>query len=137
MSISDDFDKFMTGLIIIGCMLFGGALGYGIRCAMDRAEAKTAANIQLGKVMPAINFVVAPDGKPLSVNSYWSFFAADYDGDGIADLWIIKRANTGTHSTEVHILKGPDFQTFIQHCGTPLEETPDNIQVKVQKAEKE
>lgn len=76
---------------------------------------------------PTVSIAVAPEGKPISVNSSWSFFSADYDKDGVLDLWIIKQAQTGTSSTEVHILKGPDFQTFILHTGTPLHETPNFV----------
>lgn len=104
--------------------------------AYDLWRPKPAAEI---KISPAMGFVTLPNiGKTFEVNSSWSFFAADYDGDGIPDLWIIKQANTGTHSTEVHVLKGPAFQEFIQHCGTPLEETPNNIRIIDRtKAEKE
>lgn len=49
---------------------------------------------------------------------------ADWNRDGYPDLIIIKKYNTGTGSTEVHILSGAsNFQQFILHTGTPQEET--------------
>jgi microsomal dipeptidase-like Zn-dependent dipeptidase len=35
----------------------------------------------------------------------FDFALADWDGDGRPDLFVIKKSNTGTHSTEVHVLK--------------------------------
>lgn len=76
---------------------------------------------------PSISIAVAPEGKPIQVNSSWSFCVADYDRDGQMDLWIIKQQATGTNSTELHIIKGPDFQKFILQTGTPAHETPNFV----------
>ena len=34
----------------------------------------------------------------------WQFCLGDYNGDGCLDLYCIFKRNTGSHSTEVHIL---------------------------------
>jgi hypothetical protein len=47
------------------------------------------------------------------------FKLADWDGDGIPDLWAIKKWNTGTGKTEVHIYSGAsDFAQPIFHGAT-------------------
>ncbi len=57
----------------------------------------------------------------------YDFQIADWNRDGYQDLIIIKKYNTGTRSTEVHILSGAsNFQESILHTGTPQEETGDN-----------
>jgi hypothetical protein len=54
----------------------------------------------------------------------FAFAMADWDGDGIPDLVAIKKSNTATHSTEVHVLSGAsNFQNFILQTGTSLHET--------------
>lgn len=54
----------------------------------------------------------------------YDFQVADWDRDGYQDVIIIKKYNTGTNSTEVHVLSGASkFQQFILHTGTPQEET--------------
>jgi hypothetical protein len=46
--------------------------------------------------------------------------------DRVADLVVIKKSGTGTHSTEVHILDGASgFQNWLLQTGTPLGETDD------------
>ena len=51
---------------------------------------------------------------------------ADFDRDGIPDLFFIKRRNTGTHSIELHILTGKsNYQQFVLHTGTPLAQAED------------
>jgi hypothetical protein len=43
------------------------------------------------------------------------------------DLYVIKKSNTSTNSTEVHILSaGNQYQNFVFNTGTKLEETYDN-----------
>ena len=52
----------------------------------------------------------------------FAFLGGDYDGDGNRDLFAIKTKDTGTHSTEVHVLNGQhSFQDFLLQTGTPLE----------------
>src|SRR5262249_62134756 len=49
------------------------------------------------------------------------FVLADFDRDGIPDLYFIKRRNTGSNSIEVHVLSGAsNYQQFTLHTGTPL-----------------
>ena len=56
----------------------------------------------------------------------WDFSVADYDHDGVLDLWAFARAGTGSHTTEVHILDGASgFQRFIAHAPTALQESPE------------
>jgi len=68
-------------------------------------------------------------GTPLAPTNAtdWAFLAADYDRDGVSDLYALSRGahGNGTNSTEVHVLSGAStFQTFILHTGTPLAPTP-------------
>ena len=53
----------------------------------------------------------------------FQFQMADYDGDGIEDLFLFNRSQTGTGSTEVHVLKGPEYTSFLQQTGTALGDT--------------
>ena len=57
-------------------------------------------------------------------DSTFAFAIADWDGDGKPDLIAIKKSNTGSNSTEVHVLSGAsNFQQFLLHTGTGLHET--------------
>jgi flagellar basal body rod protein FlgG len=54
----------------------------------------------------------------------FDFAMTDWDSDGKSDLVAIKKSNTGTNSTEVHILSGAsNFQQFIMQTGTALHPT--------------
>lgn len=56
------------------------------------------------------------------------FALGDYNHDGYLDLFYIKKNNTGTKSTEVHILSGQsNYKNFILQTGTKLHETGDNF----------
>ena len=56
------------------------------------------------------------------------FLVGDYTLDGKPDVYAIKKSRTGSNSTEVHILSGAsNYQTFVQHTGTPLHETDDTF----------
>lgn len=62
----------------------------------------------------------------------YDFQVADWNRDGYQDLIIIKKYNTGTNSTEVHILSGAlNFQDYLLHTGTPQEETGNNYDFDV------
>ena len=57
----------------------------------------------------------------------FQFLLGDFNKNGKLDLYCIKKYNTETNSTEVHILNGnDDFQSLILKTGTKLEETGDN-----------
>jgi beta-glucosidase/6-phospho-beta-glucosidase/beta-galactosidase/lysophospholipase L1-like esterase len=54
------------------------------------------------------------------------FFLADYDRDGVPDLYYIKRRNVGSNSIEVHVLSGAsNYQQFALQTGTPLVQAED------------
>jgi hypothetical protein len=56
----------------------------------------------------------------------FQFLLGDYNNNGTLDLYCIKKSNTGTNSTEVHILDGKnDFQFALLQIGTPLPEVGD------------
>ncbi|EMY60678.1 FG-GAP repeat domain-containing protein [Leptospira terpstrae] len=52
--------------------------------------------------------------------------AADWNGDGVIDLIGIKKNQTGTKSTELHVYDGRNLQTPILQTGTELHETDAN-----------
>ena len=57
----------------------------------------------------------------------WKFSLGDFNGDGSLDLYCIKKRNTGSNKTEVHILSGKNnFQQYLIQTGTALTETGDN-----------
>jgi subtilisin family serine protease len=57
-------------------------------------------------------------------DSTFAFNMADWDADGKPDLVAIKKSNTGSGMTEVHILSGASgFQQFIAHAATCLQMT--------------
>jgi hypothetical protein len=54
----------------------------------------------------------------------FDFQAGDYNRDGVLDLFCIKKSETGSKSTEIHVLDGAtNFQSFILQTKTVLEET--------------
>ncbi|MGO1068996.1 S8 family serine peptidase [Lysobacter sp. CA199] len=53
----------------------------------------------------------------------WVFDLGDYNADGRLDLYAIARQNTGTNTTEAHILDGNGFQNFLLQTGTGLHVT--------------
>jgi hypothetical protein len=49
------------------------------------------------------------------------FAVADYNKDGIPDLYCLKQSSTGTNSLEVHILNGSNnYQSFLIETGTEI-----------------
>ncbi|KNG80954.1 hypothetical protein ANOM_011566, partial [Aspergillus nomiae NRRL 13137] len=58
----------------------------------------------------------------------FDFAVGDWNQDGKPDLFAIKKSNTGSNSTEVHILSGAsNFQNFIFQKGTALHQTDDTF----------
>ncbi|CAN9414002.1 unnamed protein product [Alternaria alternata] len=54
-------------------------------------------------------------------DSKWDFVVADWNGDGKPDLVAIKKSETTTNCTEVHVLSGASlFQEFSLRAETPL-----------------
>ena len=69
-------------------------------------------------------FIVQTGTALHETDAMFEFAMADWDRDGIPDLVAIKKSNTGSNSTEVHILSGASgFQQFIVQTGTALHET--------------
>lgn len=60
----------------------------------------------------------------------FQFQMADMDGDGIEDLVFFNRSQTGTGTTELHVLKGPEYKVFGQQTGTALGDTGTDNQWK-------
>lgn len=57
---------------------------------------------------------------------YLDFTLTDWNGDGTLDLVVIKKSDTGTSCTEIHILSGAsNFQDVLLQVPTILEETDD------------
>lgn len=54
------------------------------------------------------------------------FQLADYDKDGIDDLFLFSRQGTGTGTTELHVMRGPEYKTFLNQTGTALSQTGDD-----------
>ncbi|KAH6869554.1 hypothetical protein B0T10DRAFT_281052 [Thelonectria olida] len=70
------------------------------------------------------NFILQTGTALHETDSTFDFAMADWNGDGRPDLVAIKKSNTGTNSTEVHILSGSsNFRNFILQTGTALHET--------------
>lgn len=58
----------------------------------------------------------------------YEFALGDYDRDGKPDLYVMKKSNTGTNTTEIHILSGAsNYAQFIQNTGSGLELTNENF----------
>jgi len=75
-------------------------------------------------VPPFIRFVHQSGTALHETDQTFAFAVADWDRDGLPDLVAIKKSNTGTHSTEVHVLSGASgFQQFVVQTGTALHET--------------
>jgi len=66
--------------------------------------------------------IILDTGTELRENgNAFDFAVADWDGDALPDLVAIKRSNTATRSTEVHILSGRSgFKEFILRTKTAL-----------------
>ena len=63
----------------------------------------------------------------------WVFLLGDFNKNRILDLYCIAKYNTGSNSTEVHILNGNDnFKSFLYNNGTPLPEIGDNYDFQLE-----
>ena len=73
------------------------------------------------------NYLLQAETALHETDGNWQFCLGDYNGDGYLDLYCICKRNTGSNSTEVHILSGADnFHSFLLQTGTKLHETDDN-----------
>ncbi|MFZ2452530.1 MAG: VCBS repeat-containing protein [Methylovulum miyakonense] len=72
-------------------------------------------------------------GTPLhQTDGNFSFAVADWTGDGRPDLFVIKKNDTGTGSTEVSILSGSsNYQEYLLQTGTALHQTDDSFNFAV------
>ena len=58
----------------------------------------------------------------------FSFALGDCNSDGRIDLYAVKRRETGSRSTEIHVLNGASgYREFLVHSPTPLEEAGDDF----------
>jgi len=66
---------------------------------------------------------------PIPTDANWAFRVSYWGlaGSEKPELMCIKKQNTGTHSTEVHLLPIDNFQKFDLQTGTPLPETDDTF----------
>ncbi len=64
---------------------------------------------------------------PVETGTHFSFCTGELNGDQKPDLYVLKRNNTGTGTTEIHVLSGADgYQSFLLQSGIKLE-TGDNF----------
>ena len=78
-------------------------------------------NINIGEFTNQVGTILHKTGKS------FTFLLGDYNHDGNLDLYAISKSQTGSKSTEVHILSGKNnFQSWLLHTGTILHETGDN-----------
>ncbi|KAB8067088.1 hypothetical protein BDV29DRAFT_163766 [Aspergillus leporis] len=74
------------------------------------------------------NFILHTGTALHNTDETFAFAMTDWNGDGRPDLVAIKKSNTGTNTTEVHILSGvSNFQDFILHTGTALHNTDETF----------
>jgi murein DD-endopeptidase MepM/ murein hydrolase activator NlpD len=59
------------------------------------------------------------------------FAVADYDGDGVPDIWAFDTQDKGTNSTAVHIISGANFQDRLISTGTWLHQVDQNTRFAV------
>lgn len=59
-----------------------------------------------------------------STDASWDFVQGDYNKDGFTDIYAIKKVNTGSNLTEVHVLDGGNnFKSFLLQTSIPLAPT--------------
>jgi hypothetical protein len=62
---------------------------------------------------------------------HFAFALADYNGDGIPDLFCLKKSNTGTGRLEVHVLNGADsYRSYLLQTPTPIYATDSEANFK-------
>ncbi len=78
-------------------------------------------------------------GTPLhETKSNFDFLTGDYNNDGYVDIYVIKKNQTGTKSTEVHVLSGKHkYQKYILQTGTGLHETEENFKFCIGRYDKD
>ncbi|MBW4623707.1 MAG: VCBS repeat-containing protein [Cyanosarcina radialis HA8281-LM2] len=97
-------------------------LTLALTLAPSTAIAQTATQIFSTSILQT------PTALPLLPVRQFEFTMADVDLDGRPDLVIVKKQQTGTGRTEVHVLSAAsNFQRFIVQTGTALSETGDNF----------
>jgi len=87
--------------------------------AVERLESRLAFAVSYN-----IDFLLQT-GTPFGeTDSQYAYLASDWNRDGFPDLVQVRKANTSTGSTELHILSGKDrFKSFLLHTGTALAPT--------------
>ena len=74
------------------------------------------------------SFLLQTGTKLHETDDNWEFGVSNYSGKGKNDLYCIKKNNTDTNSTEVHILDGSNnYQSWLLQTGTKLHETYENF----------
>jgi len=85
---------------------------------------KTEAHILSGAQDSYSSFLTETGTAEGETNADCEFYAADFDHNGIGDLYMVKKRNTGSRMTEVHVLDGADnFQSYLSHSATAFGET--------------
>lgn len=74
------------------------------------------------------NFFLQTGSALGTTGNNFDFLIGDYNRDGIRDVYCIKKSQTGSNSTEIHILNGAtNYQSFLLNTGTVLHETGDTF----------
>lgn len=61
----------------------------------------------------------------------WDFKTGDYNKDGRSDVYAIKKRNTGSLTTEIHIINPANPKKFLLQTGTSLRQTDSNWDFKI------
>lgn len=99
--------------------------------AVSKDMAKDAIDIDVLNGSDNYNSTAIDLVSPLaSINDKWTFEVADYNNDGVNDLYCIQK--DGGNHTNIHILNGADnFKSFLIEQALPIENTDDNWEFKV------
>jgi LasA protease len=96
---------------------------------IPRDEARNSVSVKI-VAGPTFQTVLVDRGTAATqVSAYKdiNFAAADYNNDGIPDLWMINPRRNNTTSVGVNILSGKDWQTTLYNGGTPFRMLSTNI----------